>query len=297
VWSPDSVLFDRSAAGRLAVQGADAAAYLDAHLTVGVRDLAPGHGRLGALLSPKGTLLGLVRVLRGPRAFHLDCDRAALDGVFRALYFGKVGWDVKLGKRTLQLAELAVRGPATVRLDPHEHRLLRIAGRTVLAIGTRDGVDLRFPAGHTGALLDALALPLGSAHDWDVLRIEAGEPEFGRDVDARTLPHEAGLVPGLVQLAKGLYPGLQTVLRQERSGTVHRALRRLALDAPVAPGTPVEDDDGPLGTVGTAVVSTTHGPLALALLRTRAEPGATVRAGGVPAIIDGTDPLTRRRAA
>jgi folate-binding protein YgfZ len=120
----------------------------------------------------------------------------------------------------------------------------------------------------------------------DLERVEAGIPAFGRDIDERTLPHEAGLVPDVVALDKGIYPGKMTVLRQERSGTIHRALRRLDLDAPVPEGTEVHDDEGPLGTVGTVVVSPTRGPLALALLRRRAEPGHRVRVGDASGIVE-----------
>jgi len=120
----------------------------------------------------------------------------------------------------------------------------------------------------------------------DLARVEARIPAFGRDIDERTLPHEAGLVGTVVRTDKNVYPGMQTVLRQERSGTVHRVLRRLALDAPVRDGDEVRDDEGLLGTVGTAVVSPTRGPLALALLRRRAEPRARVRVGEVSGIVE-----------
>ena len=140
--------------------------------------------------------------------------------------------------------------------------------------------------GRIGWLVELTPLPGEPTAPPDLERVEALIPAFGRNIDERTLPHEAGLVPDVVRLDGGIYPGKMTVLRQERSGTVHRALRRLAFDAPVPEGATVEDDEGPLGTIGTAVVSPTRGPLALALLRRRALPGSRVRVAEVSGIVE-----------
>lgn len=207
----------------LEVTGPDAAGFLDAHLTAPVA-LEPGQQLQAALLAPKGTLLGLVRVERSAAGYRLY---SAQEAVAAALQRGRIGW--------------------MVELTPFDHQ--------------------------------------ESPPD-DLERVEAGIPAFGRDIDERTLPHEAGLVPDVVRLDGGIYPGKMTVLRQERSGTVHRALRRLRLEAPVPEGAAVEDDEGPLGAIGTAVVSPTRGPLALALLRRRAVPGSRVRVGEVSGIVE-----------
>lgn len=208
----------------LEITGPEAADYLDAHLTVPVTDLRPGEARDGALLAPKGTLLGLVTIERTPEAFRLHCEQPA---VAAALQRGAIGWRIEL-----------------------------------------------------------TPVPSHVTAPTDLERVEQRIPAFGREIDERTLPHEAGLVPDRVRLDGGIYPGKMTVLRQERSGTVHRALRRLSLDAPVTAGAEVHDDEGPLGTVGTAVVSPTRGPLALALLRRRATPGTRVRIGEVSGIVE-----------
>lgn len=204
----------------LEVTGPDAAAFLDAHLTVRVDE-----DDEGALLAPKGTLLGLVRIERAAGGFRLYSDQPA---VAAALRRGQIGWMVEL---------------------------------TPLETSPPRGLS-------------------------DLERVEALIPAFGRDIDERTLPAEAGLVGTLVRTDKGMYPGMQTVLRQQRSGTVHRALRRLRLEAPVPDGAEVRDEHGPLGTVGTAVVSPSRGPLALALLRSRATPGSRVRVADVSGIVE-----------
>lgn len=284
------VAIDRSDVGKLAISGLDAIGFLQAHLTVDVLTLEVGSGRTGALLTPKGALLGTLRVLRGQGAIHLDCERAALEGIFRSFHRGSVGWEVELGKRTLQLAQVCLIGPAAraavgIAADApeHEHRVVRVGRTWALAIATPRGVDLRCAIDRRPGLLaglEAAGAVVGDEALWELLRVEAGLPRYGAELNERTLPAEAGLVPDVVALDKPLYPGMQTVLRQERSGTVHRSLRGLRLSAPVAADAAVtSEDDASVGRVGTAVVSPRLGPVALAVVRRSAEPGTRVRVG------------------
>ncbi|WP_170179474.1 hypothetical protein [Solirubrobacter pauli] len=177
-------------------------------------------------------------------------------------------------------ALLTPKGTLLALLDVH-----RAAGAFRLRGGDETAAHA-LTRGRVGWRVDLTPLPAAPPTLSDLERVEALVPAFGPDIDERTLPHEAGLVPDVVRLDGGIYPGKMTVLRQERSGTIHRALRRLALEAPVEPGTPVHDDEGPLGMIGTAVVSPTRGPLALALLRRRATPGSRVRVAGVSGIVE-----------
>lgn len=270
------------------VGGRDAGGFLDAHLTRRVSGLAPGEGLGAALLAPKGTLLGLLRALHGPDGFVLDADAPGHDERVAALRRGTVGWDVVLEEPALATVALVgpqARGRTGLPDDAprHAHRVVRIGEVWAQAIATPRGVDLRVAADHAAALGRALAaegLPVADAGLLDLWRVEDGEPRFGADVDDRTLPAEAGLVPALVATEGGTYPGMQTVLRQERSGTVHRALRRLRPDDAVAAGDAVVGEDGrELGRVGTAAVRPDGVPLALALLRSEAADGAAVRVG------------------
>ncbi|WP_210491709.1 hypothetical protein [Patulibacter sp. SYSU D01012] len=282
------------------VGGRDAGPYLDAHLTRPVSGLAPGEGLGAALLAPKGTLLGILRALHGPEGLVLDADAAGHDERLAALRRGTVGWDVVL--ETPALVTVAVVGPQARQaaglpgeLPVHAHRVVRVGGVWAQAIATPRGADLRVAADHGEALgraLHAAGVPVADAGLHDLLRVQDGVPRFGVDVDERTLPAEAGIVPALVATDAGTYPGLQTVLRQQRSGTVHRALRRLRPQAPVAAGDAVVAGDREVGRVGTAVVAPDGAPAALALLRTEAAPEDAVRVGaaGVPATVEALPP-------
>jgi folate-binding protein YgfZ len=118
-------------------------------------------------------------------------------------------------------------------------------------------------------LVKAGARPAGEAV-WTTLRVEAGRPEFGVDMDADTIPTEAGIEDRAIDHAKGCYTGQEVIVRIRDRGHVNRRLVRLELgDAPTpARGTELLAADGSgkvVGRVTSAVESPEHGgALALA---------------------------------
>src|SRR6185295_19675723 len=86
------------------------------------------------------------------------------------------------------------------------------------------------------------------------LRIEAGTPRFGREIDDRVLPAEAGLEERAVSFTKGCYPGQEPVARQHYRGKVNRRLRVLEVDGGAADReTPVVYDGKNVGRVTSSV--------------------------------------------
>ena len=80
-----------------------------------------------------------------------------------------------------------------------------------------------------GRRLDLDARRVGSlAHD--AIRIEAGEPVMGIDLDEATIPQEADVVDGAVDFTKGCYLGQELVARIDSRGHVNRRLRGLTVD-------------------------------------------------------------------
>jgi len=108
---------------------------------------------------------------------------------------------------------------------------------------------------------------------WTTLRVEAGRPEFGSDMDANTMPPEAGIESRAIDHAKGCYTGQEVIVRIRDRGHVNRSLRLLDLgDAPVpSAGTELLAGDGSgsvVGHVTTAVRSPrSGGALALAYIK------------------------------
>jgi folate-binding protein YgfZ len=63
------------------------------------------------------------------------------------------------------------------------------------------------------------------------LRIEAGVPAWGKELDASILPAEAGLDETHISFTKGCYPGQEPIARLHYRGHVNRRLRVLDVEA------------------------------------------------------------------
>ena len=99
---------------------------------------------------------------------------------------------------------------------------------------------------------------------WSTLRVEAGRPTFGTDMDEDTIPAEAGISERAIDHAKGCYTGQEVIVRIRDRGHVNRNLRRLDLgDVPTpARGTELLAADGSgkaAGRITSAVQSPKHG--------------------------------------
>ena len=93
-------------------------------------------------------------------------------------------------------------------------------------IGPRDAIR----AAHA-ALLEKLPRFGGAAFDEDVaevLRVEAGIPRFGAEIDEQVMPAEVGVVERAVSFTKGCYVGQEPVARLHYRGHANRSLRALA---------------------------------------------------------------------
>lgn len=291
-------LVDRSERGKLAIGGDEARAALNGIVTNEVEGLAPGTGVLAAVLTPKGKMLGDLRILDTGDDLLLDTERAALQPVFDAVRHGLVGYRAELHKRTLQSGLLSLVGDGAraaagvpgLPEDEHAHVAATLGGAEVRVIATDLGVDVLCDAQDTervrAALVAAGAAPL-PADAAEILRVESGRPRYGVDLDASVIPQEAGLNERAVSFTKGCYVGQETVARLFYKGKPTRHLRGLRLSAPVAPGEALVLGDREVGALTSSVVSPAFGPIGLALVRREAEPGAELRVGdtGVTATV------------
>jgi len=122
------------------------------------------------------------------------------------------------------------------------------------------------------ALVASDAAPAGLGV-WGTLRVEAGRPVFGTDMDERTIPPEAGIVERAIDQTKGCYTGQEVIVRIRDRGHVNRQLRRLSFGDIPAPSKGTEllaaDDSGKVVGEVTSVVQSPKagGVLALAYVR------------------------------
>jgi folate-binding protein YgfZ len=114
----------------------------------------------------------------------------------------------------------------------------------------------------------------------EAVRIEAGEPRFGVDLDESALAHETGLVGESVSFTKGCYLGQELVSRIETRGHANRMLRGVVLAENLIPppGAELATASGVIGAITSVAESLAlRAPVALGLIRAEVEPGTTVR--------------------
>ncbi|HTR76105.1 MAG TPA: glycine cleavage T C-terminal barrel domain-containing protein [Solirubrobacterales bacterium] len=275
--------------GVIAVTGPDGAEYLQGQLTNDVEALGVGEGQYAALLDRKGHMQTDLRVLRvGAEAIQLDCEPEPRAQAVRHLTMYSIGREVEVVDASEERALLSLIGPRAAEiagappLPEFANEAVTIAGTEALAVGTRDGIDLFCAAGDRdrlfAALLDAGAVEV-TTEAVEILRVEAGVPRFGAEMDAGTMPAEAAIVEDAVSFTKGCYIGQETVARLHYKGRPNRRLCGLRLSGVAVPGAPLRLGEKEVGTLGGAVVSPALGPIGLAIVRREAEPGARLLVG------------------
>ena len=116
------------------------------------------------------------------------------------------------------------------------------------------------------------------------LRIEAGTPRFGREIDDRILPAEAGLDRRAISFDKGCYPGQEPVARLRYRGHANRSLRvfQIAASDPPPYDAEIEHDGKVVGRL-TSAVAARGGVVGLGYVRTEVPDSAAVSISGSPA--------------
>ena len=256
------------------VSGPDAITFLQGQLSQDVDALAVGTSTWTFVLQPQGKVDGWARVTKtAADAFMLDTDAGhgeALE-VRLARFKIRTAADIERSQEPC----VVVRGPDVPRADlPAGVLRLPVVGPEV------SGYDLVGPDADVPGDLEPVDPEVAEAY-----RIVHGVPALGRELDADTIPAEVGqwIVDVSVAFTKGCFVGQELVARiDSRGGNVPRRLRGLRLQAPAGSGT-VVSADGPPSVITSSAVSADHGPIALAYLGRRVEPGDTVAVAGAPA--------------
>jgi len=201
------------------VRGPDAEDYVQRMVSNDVAALAPGESCDALLLTAKSRIIAPLRVARrGPDDFLLLTEPGLAETV-RA-----------------HLARFRFAARATIELEEHASWLLLGEGaappESGLAVPTHDYGVPGFEVLDGDPPGDAE--PVGEV-ELERMRIEAGTPRFGYEIDDRVLPAEAGLVGRAVSLTKGCYPGQEPIARLHYRGHANRSLRVLVVEATEPP--------------------------------------------------------------
>ena len=130
-----------------------------------------------------------------------------------------------------------------------------------------------------------------SPETYEVLRIEAGTPVYGIDIDENRFAVEVGR-PAAISYTKGCYLGQEPiVMARDRAGHVNRTFRGLKLSQPAAGGTKLLAADGKdVGILTSIRQSPRLGPIGLGYIRRGSEQPGTQLSLAAPA--DGTATVT-----
>ncbi len=258
-------LIDLSARGRISVSGAEALMFLNGLITNDVKTLAPGAWMLAAFPNPQGRLLAFARVLhRSDGSYLFDTEAATRTVVLQNLARFTLAGDFRVTDETAETAMLSLQGARAVEIisaalgaegaGATANRLLELewnGGSAIALRATRtaeDGFDLLVSAQAAPVLWNALvaagARPVGFAA-WEVLRIEAGAPRYGADLDETNVVLESGLDEA-VSFTKGCYVGQEIIARIHWRGHVAKRLAGLSFDGAVEvePGAKVVAAEG-----------------------------------------------------
>jgi tRNA-modifying protein YgfZ len=238
------------------VAGPAAEEFLDRMLSNDVAALGPGEACEALLLTPKARVIAPLVVLRRSHDDYLLLT------------------EPDLGER-VRSELLRARFAARVDVEPEEHTSHVVFGGDGIATA-----DYGEPAAE---VLDAGLEPTVAAHELELLRIRAGTPAWGKEIDDRVLPAEAGLTERAISFTKGCYPGQEPIARLHYRGHANRGLRVLRLDEVPDPGTELAYGGKVVGRI-TSVAPDADGSVALAYVRREVPEGAELElsAAGAP---------------
>ena len=204
-----AVRVGRRPRGFVGVRGPDAASYLQAMVSNDVEALGPGDSCEALLLTAKGRVIAPMTVYRRSADDYVLLTEPELAG-------------------PLQAALLRSRFAAKLAIELEEHSSVLVVGRET----PPGGIANREFGVAAYELLDEETPAWGEIGDDELeqLRIRAGIPRYGRELDDRVLPAEAGLDRTAIDFEKGCYPGQEPVARQHYRGRVNRTLRVLELE-------------------------------------------------------------------
>lgn len=214
-------LFDLSHMGEIRVAGAQAGAALDYALVGDLSAVGVGRARYTMMCAADGGVVDDLVVYRTRADEYLVVANASNADVVRAeLELRCAGFEARVTDESAWTALVAVQGPraqeivtaVTAPADAGAVAELRyytglpatVAGARVLAARTgytgEDGFELFVPAAQAAELWRALLaaggprglVPAGLAAR-DSLRLEAGMPLYGNELDRTTTPYDAGL--------------------------------------------------------------------------------------------------------
>jgi tRNA-modifying protein YgfZ len=296
-----AAVFDESSRGRIELCGKEALLFLHNLCTNDVKNLPVGAGCEAFLCTAKAKVVayvGVSHLLDGERdVVWLDCEAGQAERVLNHLNHYLISEQVELADRTAEMALLHVCGPQAANIlsglvgkplaDLREWQTESFPDNAC-HVRRHDwlgllGFDMFYSASKTADLKNALSA--AGARECDepireILRVEAGTPAYGKDIDEERAVMEVGRTRQAISYTKGCFLGQEPIVMARDRGHVNRTLMgvRLSGDEPVALGTKLLKEGVEMGQVRSCVHSPRFGTIGLAYIkRGFQEPGTRLQ--------------------
>lgn len=242
-------LIDLSSRGRILVSGAEAVMFLNGLITNDLKTLAMNSWMPAAFANVQGRLLAVVRIIHREDGFLIDTEAATHQTVLKLLDRFTLAGDFRVADLTSETTTLSVQGRKAAEviaaaigeqasnIERQEAvRAQQNNGQTTTVIRAthtaEDGFDLFVNSGGVEKLRDSLIAGGAQRISEEVaetLRIEAGIPSYGVDMDETTIVNEANLEDA-VSFTKGCYLGQEIIVRIKHRGHVAKKMTGVVLE-------------------------------------------------------------------
>lgn len=292
-WSDGALLFDHSLRGKVEVTGPEAAVFLHNLCTNDIVGMPVGAGCEAFFANARGRSVAWANIYhvvlsKGREGFWIDLPPALEDTILRHLDRHLISEQAEFCDRTTDLAQIHLTGPRARAvlgtaletvipdLEPWQHMERTLGQDAVCHIRRIDqlglpGFDIAFLVKHAPTVWQTLkkagATPAGYSM-WQNLRIAAGLPEQGREIDENVFIPELGRNAVAVSGSKGCYLGQEPIVMARDRGQINRQLTQLVdFTVNCSPGDTLWSADREVGRVTSAGNHVNGGRIGLGFVR------------------------------
>jgi len=257
-------LIDLSSRGRILVSGSEAVMFLNGLITNDIKSLEMNSWMPAAFANVQGRLLAAVRIIHRADGYLLDTEQATHETVLRLIERFTLAGDFRVTDLTSVTTAFSVQGRLAVeivrRVFREDAALLERQKSLDIAFESEpvtlvrathtaeDGFDV-FIGSNTSSAIQAALISAGARpineETLETLRIEAGIPRYGIDMDETNVVTETNL-DDAVSFTKGCYLGQEIIVRIKHRGHVAKKLTGIILEqhTPVARNAAILSENG-----------------------------------------------------
>jgi folate-binding protein YgfZ len=282
-----SVAFAFPPIGIIRANGADTLDLLNRLSTNELSKLQPNQGARTVLTSDKGRIVDVLTVVVSSEGALLLCSQGNESNVVSWLRKYTIMDDCKVSNARYEYCAVEILGPEAASLIeelsgetlldiPMSHwRTVTVFGESALLLRQPAMSEFSFLLLFDAAQADTIharceelssEVPIMTADEYELLRIEAGMGIFGRELTEGYNPLEAGLLH-LVNFKKGCYIGQEVIARIDSYNKVKQRVMGFtsALELPV--GSEIKVQDTVVGKITSSCLSHEFGWIALGYIR------------------------------